>query len=543
MTNNLPIEERVLVLAPIGSDGRSMAAVLKREGIESRICESMDDFCDLTLIGAGVLLVTEEALIPPGSSQLAKCLENQPPWSDLPVIVLTSAVEDSQTDLRLSPLKPVGNVSLLERPLRAATLISTVKVALRSRRRQYDVRELLREQIIARQKEETGRREAERLNRIKEEFLTTLSHELRTPLTPLLGWTKMLLSGALTPAASTRALTIIERNIKAQGQLIDDLLDISRIVTGKMRLNLGPIDINKVVETSVDIIRPAVDAKRITLDVEIPSEPVMMTGDFDRLQQVCWNLLTNAVKFTPVGGNISLRVVRNETHVELVVTDSGIGISAEFLPRLFERFSQADSSFTRSYNGLGIGLSLVRSLVELHGGIVRGESAGAGSGATFSVSLPYKVEIPREADEPPVERSKLPSSMPLIGLSGIRVLIVDDEPDARELLSVVLTQSGAAVSSASSVVEALQLYHADAPNIVVSDLGMPGEDGFVLIRKLRALEHHEHHIPAIALTAYARDEDRTRCLTSGFQRHIAKPIDPSSLVNAVAELIHDAKVG
>jgi signal transduction histidine kinase/ActR/RegA family two-component response regulator len=542
MPNISLMEHRVLILAPLGSDARSTAAVLAREGIETRVCESMDEFCKHTALGAGVLLLTEEALVSPASEQLADCLENQPAWSDLPVIVLTSAVEDSQTDLRLSPLKPVGNVSLLERPLRTATLTSTVQVALRSRRRQYEVREMLRQQILARHKEEQARREAERLNRIKEEFLTTLSHELRTPLTPLLGWTKLLLGGSLSPTASSRALTIIERNIKAQGQLIDDLLDISRIVTGKMRLNLCPIDINKVVEAAIDVIRPAVEAKRISLEVEIPREPVTMTGDFDRLQQVCWNLLTNAVKFTPQGGNIRVEVLRNDTDVKIVVCDNGIGISAEFLPRLFERFSQADSSFTRSYNGLGIGLSLVRSLAELHGGTVLGESGGSGCGATFTVTLPYKIELKSEAAAPLATRNSAPVPTAILGLSGVRVLIVDDEPDARELLTVVLTQSGAEVSAASSVVEALQQYHAHAPNILVSDLGMPGEDGFVLIRKLRALERKENRIPAIALTAYARDEDRTRCLTSGFQRHIAKPIDPNSLVSAVAELVQDGHV-
>lgn len=539
-------EEQVLIFAPTGKDAGSIATVMAAEKIDTRICNSAGEVCREFAAGASVLLVTEEALFGSESDAIYRTLDSQPPWSDLPVIVLTSGGEEAHADLRTRRLKSIGNVSLLERPLRAITLISAVKVALRNRGRQYQTRELLKKQV-------QGREEAERLNRLKDDFLTTLSHELRTPLTPLLGWTKLLLKGTLSSAESQRALTIIERNVKAQGQLIDDLLDISRVVTGKMRLNLCSINIVKVVEAAIDVVRPAAEAKRLKLETLLPGRPVMMTGDGDRLQQVFWNLLTNAVKFTPAYGTITVEVDELDESVFVRVRDTGVGIAREFLPRLFERFSQADSTFTRSYSGLGIGLSLVRSLLELHCGSVAGDSTGHNMGSTFSVTLPLRQSPKEFAELPPAhalnaatELHKQPE------LRGIRILIVDDEPDSRDMLSVALSQSGAEVTSAGSVREAMLKFRAEPPNILVSDLGMPGEDGFDLIRQVRALENSKQsvnteapktatrlagHIPAIALTAYARDEDRSRCLVSGFQRHIAKPIEPSSLVNAVAELM------
>ena len=533
-------EDSVLIFAPAGKDASLIAAVLATEKVGTRICNSPGEVCREIAAGVSVLLITEEVLSGRESGEITSTLEAQPPWSDLPVIVLTSGGEEARADLRTRRLKAIGNVSLLERPLRAITLISAVKVARRNRSRQYQTRQLLEEQV-------KGREEAERLNRLKDDFLTTLSHELRTPLTPLLGWTKLLLKGSLSTEEGHHALTIIERNVKAQGQLIDDLLDMSRVVTGKMRLNIYSVDLNRVVEAAVDVVRPSMDAKRLKLELHLPAEPVFVYGDGDRLQQVFWNLLTNAVKFTPAHGTISVGIERSEEAAVVRVRDTGIGIAREFLPRLFERFSQADSAFTRSYNGLGIGLSLVRSLLELHGGSVAGDSAGENKGATFSVTLPLR-QAPRLVSHTPPAHTQIASdeSLKSAELSGIRVLIVDDEADSRELLTVALSQSGADVVAAGSVREAMQKFRQDPPHILVSDLGMPGEDGFDLIRQVRALERSDlahvlnadprAPVPAIALTAYARDEDRSRCLASGFQKHIAKPIEPSSLIVAVAEL-------
>ncbi len=540
MKPSIDTEDRVLIFAPVGKDAGSIAAVLAIEKVSTCICSSAGEVCRECAAGASVLLITEEVLSGRDSGEITRTLESQPPWSDLPVIVLTSGGEEARADLRTRRLKSIGNVSLLERPLRAITLVSAVKVARRNRSRQYQTRELLDEQM-------RGREEAERLNRLKDDFLTTLSHELRTPLTPLLGWTKLLLKGSLSTEESHHALTIIERNVKAQGQLIDDLLDISRVVTGKMRLNVCSVNLCRVVEAAVDVVRPAMDAKRLNLELRLPTEPVFVYGDGDRLQQVFWNLLTNALKFTPAHGTITVEIESSGEVAVARVKDTGIGIAREFLPRLFERFSQADSAFTRSYNGLGIGLSLVRSLLELHGGTVVGDSAGQNKGATFSVTLPlrqspraYTQAEPLHTHDVADETRKVPE------LHGIRVLIVDDEADSRELLKVALSQSGADVVAAGSVREAMQKFRHKPPHILVSDLGMPGEDGFDLIRQIRALEKSDlahtlnadprAPVPAIALTAYARDEDRSRCLASGFHKHIAKPIEPASLISAVAEL-------
>jgi PAS domain S-box-containing protein len=378
-----------------------------------------------------------------------------------------------------------------------------------------------------------ARATAEKANRAKDEFLATLSHELRTPLTPILGWTVMLRSGTLDPAAIQRGLEVIERNVRAQTQLIGDLLDVSRIITGKLRLEVSPIAIVPVIEAGVEAVRSSAEAKEITLAVEVPPEAPTITGDPDRLQQVVWNLVSNAVKFTPQHGRIDVRLRREGSSLTLTVTDNGKGIEPEFLPHVFERFRQADSTSTRAHGGLGLGLAIVRHLVELHGGTVSAESAGMGQGATFIVRLPLALSAP---DLPPSEEAEDAVEAD-VRLDGVRVMVVEDENDVRDFLRVSLVQYGAEVSTFATTADALLAVEAERPDVLVSDIGMPDEDGYAFIRRVRALgPDRGGQVPAAALTAYAKGEDGQRVLSAGFQVHLPKPVQPSDLASVVATL-------
>lgn len=392
------------------------------------------------------------------------------------------------------------------------------------------------------------RRQAEELsraNRLKDEFLATVSHELRTPLNAMLGWATMLRSRQLDDVTMNRALETIERNARAQNQLINDLLDVSRIITGKLRLDVRPVVLVSVIEAAIDSIRPAAEAKDIRVQSLLDPAAGPISGDPDRLQQVFWNLLSNAVKFTPKGGRVQIRLERINSHVEVTVSDTGQGISPEFLPYVFERLQQADSTTTRAHGGLGLGLAIVRHLVELHGGYVRAASAGEGKGATFMVNLPITIFRPEPTDIKrvhPVAGDTVPLTQGP-RLDGVKTLIVDDEADARELLSILLRQRGAEVMTATSAAEALAIISESTPDqrpdILVSDIGMPDQDGYMLIRQIRALAPEQGgRIPAIALTAYARTEDRIRALSSGFQSHVPKPVEPVEFVTVVANLIN-----
>ena len=379
-----------------------------------------------------------------------------------------------------------------------------------------------------------ARTAAEKANRAKDEFLATLSHELRTPLTPILGWTVMLRSGNLDQASILRGLEVIERNVRAQTQLIGDLLDVSRIITGKLRLEVRPIDLAPVVEAGVDAVRSSAEAKEIKLDLELPQGMPQVLGDPDRLQQVVWNLVSNAVKFTPQQGRIGVRLVKEESHVSLLVHDSGKGITPEFLPFVFDRFRQADSTSTRSHGGLGLGLAIVRHLVELHGGTVDAKSGGEGQGAMFTVNLPLMA--PSEAGEGPA-RLPVAEAAEDVRLDGVRVLVLEDENDVRDFLSVSLVQYGAQVSAFATTAEALQALEEQRPHVLVSDIGMPGEDGYDFIRRVRALDPERGgQTPAAALTAHAKGEDGARVLTAGFQVHLKKPVQPAELASVVATL-------
>ncbi len=382
--------------------------------------------------------------------------------------------------------------------------------------------------------------EAQEANRLKDEFLATLSHELRTPLTAILGWSRLLQMNDFDRNATARALHTIERNAQAQTQLIDDLLDTSRIITGKLRLDVRPIDLTNIVAAAAETARPAAEARDIKLRTLLDAQAGLVTGDPDRLQQVVWNLLSNAIKFTPEGGRVEVRLERAESHVEIRVADTGRGIAAEFLPHVFDRFRQADQTTTRMHGGLGLGLAIVRQLVELHGGSVRVESGGEGRGTSFTVSLPLSPPRAGQASDAPGAHSGAKGTAELDcppALAGLRVLVVDDEADTRELLAAVLDSCGAQVIVAASAAEAFAQFERTRPDVLVSDIGMPGEDGYSLLARIRRLPPERGGAtPAAALTAYARAEDRMQALRSGFQMHVSKPVEPSELIVVVANL-------
>jgi len=387
--------------------------------------------------------------------------------------------------------------------------------------------------------ERAARAEAERASRMKDEFVATLSHELRTPLTPILGWVEILRESGPADDQTRRALDVIDRNVRLQTQLIDDLLDMSRIVSGKVRLEVRPLQLVEVIEAAIATVRPAAEARQIRLRTVSDPQAGLVRGDPDRLQQVVWNLLSNAIKFTGRGGLVEVRLEQEDSQVEIAVSDSGQGIAPEFLPHVFDRFRQADSSTTRRHGGLGLGLAIVRQLVELHGGRVRAESPGANLGSTFTVTLPALAD----PAEPPPTPSARPAAVAVAGrrdglpsLDGVEVLVVDDEADARDLLTRILEHSGASVLLASSAAEALQILRSSRPDVLVSDIGMPDADGYELIRSVRRLGNGGSDLPAIALTAFARAEDRVRALDAGYQMHIPKPVAPGALVTAVARL-------
>jgi signal transduction histidine kinase/DNA-binding response OmpR family regulator len=381
--------------------------------------------------------------------------------------------------------------------------------------------------------------EAREANRIKDEFLATLSHELRTPLTAMLGWTQLLRAGALDANETSHGLEIIERNVLSQAKLIDDLLDVSRIITGKLRLSVRPISMLSVIEAAIDVVRPGANAKGVAIETDLDSEASAVVGDPDRLQQVVWNLLVNAIKFTPAGGGITVRLSRAESKIQVEVSDTGEGISPEFLPHIFDRFRQADSSSKRSHGGLGLGLAIVRHVVELHGGSVSAASDGRHLGATFFVNLPVAaVASPEHHSHSESAAHRAPAAAPVsVKLDGLRVLVVDDEADGREAIARVLELRGAEVVVASMVREALAVLKDSPPDVLVSDIGLPDEDGYDLIRQVRELDDDRaRHVPAIALTAFAREEDSMRALSAGFQLHASKPIEPGVLTSLVARL-------
>ncbi len=423
----------------------------------------------------------------------------------------------------ISPIKdPTGRIIGVSKVARD---ITSIKRILRDR-----------EDLLLR--ETAARAEAERISRMKDEFLANLSHELRTPLSAILGWAQLLgMKDACSPEEFEQGIETIERNARAQAQLIDELLDMSRVISGKLRLDIQSVDVQSVISEAIESIRPAAEGKGIRLIKVLDPKAATINGDPNRLQQVLWNLLTNAVKFTPKGGKVQVLLRRVNSHIEISVTDSGQGISADFLPHLFARFSQADTSTSRGHGGLGIGLALVKSLVEMHGGTVKASSAGPDQGATFVVALPLKA-VHIEDVESGLTPAPIPAKVePMPDLSGFHVLVIDDELDARLLIQHVLSKRGATVATAASAGEGLAALKRIRPDMVLSDIGMPGEDGYEFLAQLRRLPEAEGgNTPAVALTAFARSEDRRRALLAGFQMHLPKPVEPAELLAVASNL-------
>jgi len=416
--------------------------------------------------------------------------------------------------------------------LKGETLILSSIVDITERKRVEEERT----QLFGR--EQAARVEAEAANRAKDEFLATVSHELRTPLNAILGWARLLKIGELKGEAVSKALETIERSAKAQAQLIEDLLDVSRIISGNLRIDYQPLNLVSPIEAALESVRPAAQAKSIQLDADLDLAAGAVMGDATRLQQIVWNLLSNAVKFTPRGGRVEIRLERSDSNVQIIVTDTGRGIRTEFLPHVFERFRQADSKDTRQYAGLGLGLAIVRNFVEMHGGTVTAESAGENQGATFTVRIPLRAvtsETSNAKTEPIGSRRRLDQ---LPSLDGVKVLVVDDEGSAREIITAVLGRCGASVTAVSSAAEAMTALAKGQPDVLVSDIGMPNENGYELISRIRMLKPEQgKKVPAVALTAYAKTEDRMRALAAGFNTHVPKPVEPAELALVIASLV------
>jgi len=389
-------------------------------------------------------------------------------------------------------------------------------------------------------RERDARRHAEEADRLKDEFLATLSHELRTPLTSILGWASMIRNGEIEGPAIGRAIETIERNARAQARLIDDLLDVSRIITGNLRLDLHPLNLAPIVDAALDALRPTADVKGIRLQTHFEPEECLVKGDPNRLRQVIWNLLSNAIKFTQRGGSVNIDLTCIESIAQLKVRDTGEGISADFLPYVFDRFRQAEASISRKQGGLGLGLAVVRHLVELHGGSISAESEGLGRGSVFTVDLPLAQERrdPARAEERKREVERRRSRSGAIRLDGVHVLVVEDDEDTCKLLGTMLRRYGARVTATKSAQEGLRAFQNELPDVLVSDIGMPDEDGYELIRKLRSRPPEKGGLtPAIALTGYASRKDRERALMAGYQQHLAKPIEQAEMIAAIAALV------
>jgi len=514
---------RVLIFAPIGRDASLTAELLSRAGIACQVCHAMNDVCIELARGAGAILLTEEALADPRLDDLADALASQPPWSDISILLFAGS-DRSQASLRtLHKLEVLRNVTLLDRPIRTAAVISTVRAALRGRQRQYE----LRDTLVALQR---ARLDAEHANRLKDEFLATVSHELRTPLNAILGWVAMLRQARFEPTRVASILEIVERNAKAQAQLIADVLDISRMISGRVKLELTPVSLARVILDAVDSVRPGAAARAIDLRLDVDEGPVA-NADPDRLQQVVWNLLSNASKFTPEGGRIDVTLRANRTHATITVADTGVGISSDFLPHVFDRFRQAEQGFTRSHGGLGLGLAIVKQLVEMHGGEATARSDGPGKGAIFDVRLPLARTIPREHRV----RQETPSSeLPKVDLSDHSILVVDDDEATRDLMVTLLSQCGAKVRAVGSAPQALQEFDVDIPGLVLADIGMPGEDGLSMIKRIRRRPPARGGlVRAVAISAYARPEDRQAALAAGYDDYLAKPAMPADVIRAV----------
>ncbi len=534
----LPNELRILVLPPTHADGLAIGKVLSGARIECTAVADVEKLCAALEEGAGAVILSEEALLADAPRLLA-WQAGEPMWSETPVIVLSKFGRESP--LFTGIVSRLGNVSVVERPMRMSTLLSLVRSVLRARERQYQVRDFVREREQLLESERIARTDAERAGRSKDEFLATLSHELRTPLNAVLGWARVLRRSPGLTEDVLNGLAVIERNARSQAQIIGDLLDMSGIISGKVRLELRPVDLGAVIRSTIETVRPTAEAKGVVLSVDLGSEPVPVHGDPNRLQQVLWNLLSNALKFTQKDGRVSVKLLRAGQQVHVDVADNGEGIAPEVLQFIFERFRQGDASSTRRHGGLGLGLSIVRQLVELHGGTVSACSDGRSKGAVFRVTLPVTTRpaeavMPAEVQPLLAQAADSEEELPSVDLQGLRVLVVDDEPDARALVQRLLQDCQATVATASSADEALHFLDTAMPHVIVSDVGMPGTDGYSLMRRIRARSDAGAVVPAIALTAYVRAEDQSRAIAAGFQCHLRKPVEAAALLSNVERL-------
>jgi signal transduction histidine kinase/ActR/RegA family two-component response regulator len=514
-------DQRVLVLAPWGRDGQIIGTLLEREGMAVGLCVSVDGLCRMIAQGAGAALLTEESIADRRShEQLLETLHQLPPWSELPLIVLTSGGAGGQPARdRAARLIQHVNVTLLERPLRAATLVAAVHAALRARGRQYEMRALL-------EGEQRSRAEAEAANRKKDAFLAMLGHELRNPLAAV---RNAIAVARLDDGKRARALDIAHRQTTHLARLVDDLVDVARVTQGKIRLRKERVMLATIIQRAVEATRPMIDERGHTLTVSaVPS--LILDGDATRLEQVFVNLLSNAAKYTPPGGTIEIAASSEGGQVAVRVRDNGMGIAPEMLPRVFELFSQADSTLNRAQGGLGIGLTIARQLVELHGGRIEALSDGPAQGAEFVVRLPaaaHDVQPSVTAVAVSAERGRR------------RVLLVEDNPDSAESMKMLLELAGHSVRVVQDGEVALAAARAEPPEIMLIDVGLPGMDGYELVRQLR-------HIPAldgsllIALTGYGRDEDKQQALAAGFDHHLTKPVDMASLHALIGRLVAPA---
>ena len=535
-------DERIFVIAPVGGDANAIATLLTEHGFQAAVCPDSATSA-VEIINAGALVLTEEAFESATTTNLLIALEDQPPWSELPVIILTSGGASRLTRLFDLAADAAGGVTLLERPIGTETLLRTIDVALRSRLRQYQVRDLIAEQERNRSsleeseeklrlmltREQGLRQAADEANRLKDEFLATMSHELRNPLNVILGYSELLLRTEEIKASPhlLRLSEALRRNAVAQSYLIRDLLELSRLRSGKLTLNSETVSLITAINNAVETVRADAEAKDIAIDIRAPAEPLFVNGDLLRLEQIVWNLLTNAVKFTPDGGKVTVRLERENNQAILIVEDTGQGIEASFLPNVFEMFRQGDARASREHTGMGIGLALVQQLVKLHGGSVVAYSAGLGRGTRFTVSLPEKTEKTKRIALAPAPAGET--------LDELEVLAVDDDEDTTALLRYLLEMSGAKVTTANSGSEALELAREAQFDVVLSDISMPSMDGFEFVRRLRALPGKED-IRVVALTGFGRKEDVEQAENEGFVAHLTKPFDVEALLSFLSRL-------
>ncbi|WP_457329560.1 hybrid sensor histidine kinase/response regulator [Rhizobacter sp. P5_C2] len=534
---------RVLVLAPRGRDAVVIEHVLSGLDIAVEVCANLAELTAGLGDETTAAILTEESLNEEGASSLQHWIESQPPWSDFPFVVLATRQPARRSVKAAAALAQLGNEVLLERPLNADTLVSAANSAIRSRRRQYDARRQLEQfEAVALENqrlfeaERRARAEAEAANRATDDFLATLSHELRTPLSAILGWTYVLQRRRAELGELARGIDTIQRNANSQARLIEDLLDMSRIVAGKVSLELQTVVPSQLLEQVVSSLLPSAQSKGIELVTVFDPALAPITGDPQRLLQVFRNLIVNALKFTPDGGVVRVEAAEEGETLVVQVVDNGVGISADFLPHVFERFRQADGSTTRSQGGLGLGLAIVSRLVELHGGSIAALSDGIGKGATFTVRLP-PIETAQPTREAANDAEHDPPAAPK-RILNIRILLVEDDRDGREMVNQLLLDEGGHVIAVDSAVQALLALRDGQFDLIVSDIGMPEIDGYEFMKRIRDTGNP---IPAIALTAFARPEDKARALEVGYSAHISKPVEPPALIAAVAGVMHSGR--